>query len=192
MLENTRKNLLWILKEGRKAVSKEDTVRLSDLSNHTIHDTSILQDPNSTQVAILMYSLFKIFERKTKYSEYKDWPIFYKILEKNLTDAVFFLSKKNFRDYEVAIRNILQSVDKLESHLKEYIKDVIERAKINKGSRVYEHGISIGRTAELLGINAWELMEYVGKTGISDVKYSITKNIEERLKFARSLFKWEA
>jgi len=189
MLENTRKNLLWILKEGRKAVSKEDTVRLSDLSNHTIHDTSILQDPNSTQVAILMYSLFKIFERKTKYSEYKDWPIFYKILEKNLTDAVFFLSKKNFRDYEVAIRNILQSVDKLESHLKEYIKDVIERAKINKGSRVYEHGISIGRTAELLGINAWELMEYVGKTGISDVKYSITKNIEERLKFARSLFK---
>jgi hypothetical protein len=189
MLEDTRKNILWILRESKEAIKKENTRHLSDLSNHTIHDASVLQDPSSIQIAILVYSLFKIFERKTKYKSYKDWPIFYRILNKNLTDAIFFLSKKNFRNYEAAIRNILKGVDKLESHLKSYIKEVIEKAKISKGSRVYEHGISIGRTAELLGISGWELMEYTGKTGISEVKYNLTMDINERLKLVRSIFK---
>jgi len=53
---------------------------------------------------------------------------------------------------------------------------------------LYEHGLSIGKTAELLGINKWELMEYAGRTGISDVQENITISMKDRIKFVRGLF----
>jgi hypothetical protein len=60
-------------------------------------------------------------------------------------------------------------------------------SKISKGSRLYEHGISIGRTAKLLGVSKWDLMQYAGKTGIHEVVSGI--NVGERIKYAKSLFK---
>jgi len=80
-------------------------------------------------------------------------------------------------------------MNKLDSKLSVYVEEVFDKAKINKGSRLHEHGLSLGRTAKILGVSEWELMDYVGKTGIADVKLNLTKNIGERLKFARSLFK---
>ena len=60
---------------------------------------------------------------------------------------------------------------------------------INKASRIYEHGISMQRTAELLGISEWELSEYAGRTGISDVNLSITMDIKTRIEKAMELFR---
>ena len=78
---------------------------------------------------------------------------------------------------------------KLDPKLKIHIKEVFEKARINKASRLYEHGISAGRTADLLGISTWELMDYSGTTGLADK--GITKDVKERIKIARELFKWE-
>ena len=47
----------------------------------------------------------------------------------------------------------------------------------------------MGRTAELLGIDKWELTEYIGKTGISEVREISSISVDKRLKFARGLFK---
>ena len=65
---------------------------------------------------------------------------------------------------------------------------MLNKARINKASRLYEHGISIGRTAELLGVTRFELMDYVGKTYIADVKENMTIGARERLMIARRLF----
>ena len=71
--------------------------------------------------------------------------------------------------------------------MRNYIKDVFRKAEINKASRIYEHGISMQKTAELLGISIFELAEYAGSTGIGDVNLSITKDIGERIKIAKEI-----
>ena len=68
------------------------------------------------------------------------------------------------------------------------MQEVIEEAKIKKGYKLHEHGISLGRTAEILGISQWELMNYVGKTKISDVDI-VPTDVVQRLKLARGIFK---
>ena len=68
--------------------------------------------------------------------------------------------------------------------LKNYIQDVLKKAAINKGSRIYEHGVSMGQTAKLLGITPWELAEYSGQTGSADVNLSITLDVKKRIKNA--------
>jgi len=44
-------------------------------------------------------------------------------------------------------------------------------------------------TAKLLGITVWELAEYAGQTGISDVNLNITLPIKKRIRIAEEIFK---
>ncbi len=188
MREELKKNILEILEESYSSIKNRDVIVLKDLSNRTLHSASIVQDDDSVYIAILIYSLSKIFER-SKYEKYKDWNLFYNTCMKNLESAADNLHKNNIIEYEKNVKGILDIINKLSSHLKIYIQEVIDKAKIHKGSRLHEHGISVGRTAELLGISEWELMDYVGKTGISDVSLSLTREVVDRLKDARRILK---
>lgn len=98
------------------------------------------------------------------------------------------LEKNQIEQYDHTIHQLLQSINKLEHKFKKYIKEILQQAKISKASRIYEHGISAGRTAELLGISTWELMSYTGQTGIPDSPYSQSRDIKTRIKLTRSLF----
>ena len=188
MFEEIKKDILNILKESLIAIKENNAVKLRDLSNQIIHNSSIFQDEDAITIAVLEYSLSKIFER-TDYKEYNDWKIFYQITIENLEKAEKELTNNNIQNYRNAIKQILNVINKLSSDLKRFIKEVIEKAQIAKGSRLYEHGISIGKTAELLGISKWDLMEYAGKTGIYDMQESVSMSIQDRIKFTRELFK---
>ncbi len=187
MEESVKKDILNILEEGLKAINENNIAKLKELSDHTLHDASIFQDRDSVTIAVLMYSLGKIYERQ-RYREYKDWDLFSGTVVRKLQLAKDYLGKNDLKGYEINIKEIFNVTEKLSSKLKEYTKDVIERAKVSKGSRLHEHGLSLGRTAEILGISKWELSQYVGGTGISDVEESMTRDIKQRLKFARGLF----
>ncbi len=188
MLEQVRQDILAILKEGIIAIKNENTSRLRDLSNQTTHDSSIFQDENSITIAVVMYALNKIFGRSS-YREYNDWKIFNKIVLESLEKSYDELSNNNIASYQSEIKKILEVINKLSSHLKNYIKDLFQDASIKKGSRIHEHGVSIGKAAELLMISKWELMDYAGKTGIYDREENISMKIEDRIKFTRGLFK---
>ena len=45
------------------------------------------------------------------------------------------------------------------------------------------------KTAKLLGISMWELANYAGQTGISDVRESKTLDVNSRIKLAKEFFK---
>lgn len=188
MNENLRDDILHILKESLDAIKVNDVKRLKDLSNMLVHSSSIMQDEDSIIINVLIYSLSKAFERSS-YRQFKDWNIFVENCVDNLKKAHFGLLNNDLVNYRRSIKEILGIIDKLESKLKLYIKDVFHNAHIAKGSRLYEHGISVGRTAELLGVNQFELMDYIGKTGIADIKEGITLDVVKRLNVARGLFK---
>jgi len=85
------------------------------------------------------------------------------------------------------VKHLIKALAKHDARFEMFIEDVIEQANVKKGSKLYEHGISIGRAAEILGISEWELMEYIGKTTIADFKKEKI-DILERMEFAGSLF----
>jgi hypothetical protein len=183
-----KENVLDIIRKTINAFEKQDAVMLKELSNRTIHTASIYHDPDNIAVAVLVYSLGKIVERK-KYATYKEWPSFYNSCISNLRKAERNLSKDKLENFRKNMRNIRKSIARLSPHLKKYIRDVFARASINKASRIYEHGISLQLTSNLLGISPFELAEYAGKTWIADVALSITKPARERLKTAMSFFR---
>jgi len=183
-----KEHILKVLKETKAAVKREDIIKLKNLSNKTIHTASIEQDPDSIVVAVIIYSLSKIIERK-KYTYYKEWPEFYKRYNQNIDKAIKALSEGKEDKFKVNIHKIRTEITKLSGKFKKYIQDVFRKAEINKASRIYEHGISMEQTAGLLGITIWELAEYAGQTGISDVDLTITLPMQERIKLAEDIFK---
>jgi len=188
MKEEVKNDILKVLKGSINAIKDNDLKKLKDLSNALVESSSIYQDESVIITTILIYSLGKIFERG-KLQTFKEWGLVKKTIDTSLKKAAYSLENNDLLNYEKSIKEILSVINKLESRLKDYIRDIFFRAHINKASRLYEHGLSIGRTAELLGITKWDLMDYIGKTGIPDSKESITLTIEKRLRVARGLFK---
>jgi len=183
-----KENVLDILERTKKAVKEEDVIALKDLSNRTVHTASINQDSDNIAVAVIVYSLSKLIERK-KYQEFKNWDSFFNRYMSCIDNAIKALKEDNLQNFRECISEIRKEMNSLSGHLKNYIKDVFRKAQINKASRIYEHGISMEQTAKLLGISIWELAEYAGQTGISDVNLSVTMPIKNRIKIAEDMFK---
>ncbi len=187
--EQEKKNVLDILKASVIAIKRKDALALRDLSNRTIHSASIYQDTDSVAIAVIIYALSKAFERRDYY-DYKDWPFFVQTCIKSLENARYSFKSDRMDDFRKNLGEIRESIKQLSGNLKKFIEEVFRRAMISKASRIYEHGISMDKTAEILGISVWELAEYVGSsTGIADVNLGITQDISIRINKAMNLFR---
>ena len=185
MQPRIKEDILAVLEraiEILKIREEKDVFELSELSDHTIHNASIYQDEDSISVAVLIYAIYKIIERPA-YLEEK----YYSQIQNCLSDAKKFLKRDNIQNYRKAIKFCFKVISKIDEKLKMYIEEVITKAKIKKGSKIFEHGISVERVAGLLGISQWELMQYIGKTQIFE-KEKFVDDVKARIKFTRELF----
>ncbi len=183
MDEKVKKDIIAVLQQAIPLLEKEDFAGLIEVSNHTTHNASIVQDEYSVQIAVVVYSLAKILER-AKIEGKKISINVVKILQR----ALEYLLQDNINNYSEEIKKIFAQISEKDEKLPLYIKSVIEKANIVKGSRLYSHGLSIARTAEMLGVNQWDLMSFVGKTRIADEEY-VPTDVAQRLEFARRLFR---
>ncbi len=183
-----RINLIRVLDRAIKAIKENNIKDLKDLSNQTIHDATIIQDEYSISTAVIIYALSKIYERQFNYSHFKGWKELCLTANNELITARDRLQKNDLAGFDASIKGFLGQVTKIDKKLKVYIQDVLHKAKINKASRLYEHGLSIGRTASLLGVSRYELMDYIGKTYIADVQENKTITAKKRLETARGIF----
>ncbi len=180
MLPQVKEDIINVLDLSIKALKDEQHQDLGEISNHVIHDASVFQDDDSLSVAVLIYALSKIVQRCCEQG------ISYSSVISLLENAKDSLKKEDFRSYNSSIQNVFKFITKIDSRLKLYIQEVITKAKIKKGSKLHEHGLSIARTAEILGISQWELTDYISKVSYEPVKEAV--NVKERLKRTRELF----
>lgn len=180
MRQIVKDDILAVLNDVLLALEQEDYVALGELSNHVIHDASIFQEDDPLTFAVLVYALSKVIFRCIESQTEQPTVI------QRLKAARKALERNDDSAYRAQIKSVLRDIAKCDSKLKLYIQEVVRKARIKKGSKIHEHGISIARTAEILGISQWELQEYVGQTKQADIH---GVSLHERLRFARGLFK---
>jgi len=176
-----KEDILSVLEKAIKAIKQQDYSALAEISNRTVHDASIFQEDDPLTIAVLMYALSKVIHRCIERGQ--ACPIVVPQLKK-AQDA---LKNDDDNAYRAVVKNFLREIGEYDSQLKLYIQEVIEQARIKKAGKLHEHGISIARTAELLGLSQWELQNYIGKT-IRETSYDGMK-VKERLRRTRELFK---
>jgi hypothetical protein len=180
-------NILRILNETKRAFQNNNSSQLKHLSNQTINTASLTQDADNIAAAVIVYSLSKIIERQD-YKTLPGWNNFYKKIILFLDDSIGDIKNRDYDGFRDNIKKMRSSIESLSGKLKRYIKDVFRNSEINKASRIHEHGISMEQTANLLGITMYELADYVGRTGISDVPENQTMSIKSRIKLVEEIF----
>jgi len=180
MQDIVRKDILEVSEQVLAALQANDHHALGELSNHVVHDASIFQDEDSVTFAVLVYALSKVVQRCC------DEHVSCVNLAPLLSQAKDALAAGKDEEYRARIRQILDEIKKVDEKLKLYITEVMEKAKIKKASKLHEHGISLARTAELLGVSQWELQDYIGKTQIPE--HELGTPAKERLLRARRWF----
>ena len=188
LIMQEKENVLRILQEARAAIRDNDSIKLKELSNQTIHTASITQDADNIVVAVVVYSLSKIVERK-EYTNFSGWKEFYKMIMLCIDNSINAIKKNDDKKLKDSLMQIRKAVSNLSGRLKSYIQDVFRKAEINKASKIYEHGISMEKTASLLGITMFELANYAGQKLDGEVSLSKTIDIKSRIKTAMEMFK---
>jgi hypothetical protein len=183
-----KENVLRILQETKAAINNSDSVKLKELSNQTIHTASITQDPDNIAVAVAVYSLSKIVERK-EYQTFAGWKDFYKTILSSVENSIAAIKKDDDKKLTESLMLVQKAISKLSGKLKAYIQDVFRKAEINKASKIYEHGISMEKTASLLGITMFELASYAGQKPDGNAPLSKTLDVKTRIKTAMDMFK---
>ena len=180
MEPTVKEDIQNVLKQVIEFLLHDRPEELFELSNHVIHDASIFQDEDSISFAVLVYALYKTILRckqeQCTYGQFLE-PL------KKMQQA---LAGENFDEYRAVIRKMFSEIKKSDQKLALYIEEVLDKARIKKGSKIHEHGISIARAAEILNISQWELARYIGKTTIPE---TVGITARERLAFARKHMK---
>lgn len=176
-----------VLQGTKQALFEKNSIRLREYSNQTIHTACNHQDSESITIAIIIYSLSKLVERKD-YKNIRNWDGFVKKFNAILDLAIKSLRDQNEDAFQEHIARARKLVESNSIKLKPYIQDILKKASINKGSKIYEHGISLERTSRLLGITQWELADYIGSKSNADIKQNQSIDVKSRAKMALEFF----
>jgi hypothetical protein len=183
-----RSNILRIFQETKKAISRGDSGRVRDLSNQTNNTAALTNDPDNIATAVIVYALSRILEGED-YKKMPGWNRFYQIYIQSIDKIIESLKKGDDQAYREEIKTIRKAIERLSGKLGLYIQDVFRKASINKASKIYEHGISMERTAGLLGLTLFELANYAGQKETTDVPQARTIDVKARIKLVEDIFK---
>lgn len=178
MEEVVRRDITEVLAQSVAALKDGDSFRVKELSNSVIHNASIFQDDDSLGIAVLLYALSKTMERGRLDLEN---------ITQLLTKAKSALDSLDINEFRIATKLALRKISEADSRLKVFVSSVIDQAQLKKASKICMHGVSVARTANILGISRWELMQYLGRTTFHE-NMPETINVRSRLELARKVF----
>lgn len=179
MREDIKQDLMSLWHSTLSKLDSGDYLGLRELSNHTVHNASIFTDEFSTTAAVIVYSLSKVGQRRL---------IDNRQIRATITGMLGELVMGHDEGYQRLQKQLLEQISQADRGFREHVDEVLTQARIKKGWKLYDHGISLGVSSELLGISEWELMNYVGNTTTPD---QLKTDVRSRLAFARQLFRQE-
>jgi AraC-like DNA-binding protein len=179
--------LTWVLSRAKNALLEKNSAELKELSNLVVSSACNYQDSENITLSVTLYALSKLIER-ADYSRIPRWNFFVKKFNAALNLAARALDKGNQNAYDKSIGQARRELTSQSINIKPYIQEVLKKASINKGFRLYEHGISLEQTAKLLGVSRWELAEYIGEKTSAENLHGETISIKKRAKMALEFF----
>lgn len=188
MEKKEREQIAHVLYESKNALLAKDAIKLKQLSDHTIHDSCHYQDIGNITLAIMLYALSKIIERED-YKKISKWNNLVKRLSKELELAGKAVIEQDSNAYQEHVKKARQAMESQSVQIKPYIQSILEKAAINKGFKLYQHGLSMEKTSNLLGISQWELSTYIAqKQQEYEVKQDQTLDVKKRARMALEFF----
>lgn len=159
----------------------KDVLEVKKLSDNIIHQATLEQDQDAVSTAVVVYALSKMMEHTGNMVDYREF-------RPHVEQALGAIRRNKITEFRESIKQIYAVVAKKEAKMSRYVGEVLDHARMKKGCKFCEHGLSSAQSARLLNISQWELMQYLGKTRFPDQNGKLN-DVRSRLRFARGLFR---
>ncbi len=159
MKEVVKKEIISDLGKAAVILEKKkgmDIEALRQLSNQAIEDIALHKDLDMVSVTVLFYSIYKV-------NDCLDDQIYNELI-RGLMDAQKALQKNMFGKYNRIIKKLYKIVRGCNAKVKQHLQDVMDAARIKKGTVLLQKGLSLGQAAGLMGLSNWDLQAYASKT----------------------------
>ncbi len=161
-----------------KAWPQRNIEELKTLSDHAIEDVALYKNLDVISITVLIYSLYKVLPSL----EARDILDLYAELDKTRNA----LTRRDFPKYNIGLKRAFGVIKNYNSQVRVHLQDVMQAARIKKGTALLEHGLSIGQAAGLMGLSNWDLQDYASKTVALGIHTTIP--VQKRLKGAFKIF----
>ena len=182
MKEEIKKGILSVLSKAIKILEvkeEKDFEELKKLSDQAIEDVALHKDLDIISITVLLYSIYKIIGTLDE----RDYQYFLR----SLNSAKNFLEQGNLGGYNRIIKTLFKQVKQADAPVKEHLQDVMQAARIKKGTVLLQHGLSLGQAAGLMGLSNWDLQQYAGTTTTLEQHHEIIP-AQKRLLTALKIF----
>jgi hypothetical protein len=178
--QEEKQELDALIVRSMEALEKKDALAMRTISADANSLAAVEGHRELILLALVDYALSKIMS-KVHYGA-KDGDFYGKITG--------LLSEARTSSKEVCISKLEEIEDlviKLDREEGNYNRNIMDKARIKKASKLYEQGLSLRRASELTGADPVEVLDYVGGSKIHEFKGG-GKNAK-RLQAAREVFK---
>ncbi|MBW3011349.1 hypothetical protein KY326_03960, partial [Candidatus Woesearchaeota archaeon] len=156
MNEAIKKDLLLVISSSLLALEKQEFFKLDNVSDQCLQSAALYHDEDVINLAIIIYSLSKISARN-QIKPIANWNKIMESIHALLVSARHNLNRNHLDSFRADLKEILNKIAKADEKIGMYIDKVLHKARIKKGRKIYEQGLSIGETSELIGVNYWDL-----------------------------------
>ena len=179
---NKKLEMLQCIIAIQQAFRDFDIKKLRELTNKC--EKNILNDEHLFfSLALLSYTLSKILQK----SRYKN-ERFYQSISVQLSRGVQFAKNRDEISLIETVQKILELIVEYDEIEKRYVINLIEKGRTKIAASLYAQGLSLSRVINITGAQKQEVLNYAGKTVMSD-RAGKTITVKERLRNAREILK---
>lgn len=163
-----------------------DVQGIRHLNDRLLSEMALNFDPGLYQLALLTYIISKVMSK----------PRFWKQMRQN---AYWVETRRMVRRVEAEARaghmedaqrmlaRIFTRIQNAEGRDPRYVKSLLAKARLKAASTFYAQGLSLGRAAEMTGLDKREILSYAGQTAMNE-RLPPTQTVNERMRKLRALF----
>ncbi|MEM3408089.1 MAG: hypothetical protein QXT40_01060 [Candidatus Micrarchaeia archaeon] len=179
---NKELEMMECINQIKIAFKDYDIKKLREINNKC-EKNILLDEKLFFTLALLSYTLSKILVK----ARFRNASLYQKI-DINLTQAIQFAKSKD----EIALINsvwkILEIITNFDEKDKRYVIGIIEKGRTKIAASLYAQGLSLSRTISITGAQKQEVLNYSGKTVMSD-RVGRTISAKERFNIAKKILK---
>ena len=178
--------MLELIEKSRIAFQNGNAMQLKEASNEATKEAVVGNDAVFAGIAVVSYSLSKLAS-KQHVVESNSWGKTKKAILDSLDRLAVLLRKNNKDEFVNALNSFENEVRQVDEALGNYVRNIIEKAKVKVSSGAYARGLSLSSAAELTGADKTDLQNYIGITKIHDEEETRIF-MTERMKKIRRIF----
>lgn len=166
---------------------KGDVQGMRHLHDELLMAVSLKYEEGLYELGLLTYILSKV-QSKPRFWKKARQSTYWLETRRQLHEVEYASRRGDMGDSLARLQNIFKRIETAEGQDPRFVRSLATKARVKAASTFYAQGLSLGRAAEITGLDKREILSYAGGTTMNE-RLPPTIAVSERVRKLRALFR---